>query len=70
MKSYIPQSHSTQQCIAHGVYCHIAVRMGYAAALMRYLHSAENQTTSIAQGVDIITVSYSEIFHCNANILN
>ena len=59
----VAQRRRTQQRVAQGMNHHIAVRMGNAALRMRNLHAAQHQRQPFAEGVDVVSVSYSEISH-------
>ena len=50
--------------VAQGVYRHIAVRMGYAAYWAFYLYSAQPEREALGEGMHIVSVAYSYVFHC------
>ena len=56
----VAQSQGSKQRIADGVYQHIAIGVGYTPLVVGYLHATQHKAQTIAQGVNIISVTYSE----------
>ena len=57
----VSESEGAKEGVTEGMDCHIAVGMGYKAIFRRNLDAAEPHGKSFREGVDIITVAYSEI---------
>ena len=51
---------STQQRITQRVNQHIAIRVGYTPLRVGYLHATQYEAKTFAQGVNIVSVTYSK----------
>lgn len=57
----VAKSQCTKQCIANGMYRYVAVGVCYAAFGVLDLHATEYKTKSLCKGVNVETVSYSNV---------
>jgi uncharacterized membrane protein len=61
MLANISESQSTQESITNGMYKHISVRVGNATLSVLNLYSAKDKSKTLAQRVNIVSVTNSEI---------
>jgi hypothetical protein len=59
--SNIAQCRSTKQRITDSVQQHIAVGVGNATLCMGYLYPTQHKSKTLAQGVNIVSVTNSEV---------
>ena len=57
----VAQRCGAQQCVAYGVYRHVAVRMRHESFRVRNFDPAQHQGQPVGQRVYVVSVSYSEI---------
>ena len=63
MMTYVPERKGPEQGVTKGVYRHVSVRMGYAAHGTVYPYASQPQGKLRCQGVYVISLTDSEIFH-------
>ena len=59
----VAQRCGAQQCVAYGVYRHVAVRMRHESFRVRNFDPAQHQGQPVGQRVYVVSVSYPEIRH-------
>ena len=61
MKPDVTECRSAEQCVAQGMYYHIAVGVGDAAFLMFDFDASQYEGQPLSEGVYVVSVSDSEL---------